>query len=305
MSERIDWRGYWPAATTPFTRGGAALDETAWREQLDLFRDAGVHGVLVNGSSGEWYAQTVEERRRVAEIAVEQVDGAYTVVVGCTGFTPAAVIDLARHAASAGADGVLFTPPPYVHPTEEEVFAFYAEVAASVDLPIMAYNWPRGTSLDLSTELLGRLAGLDGVAAIKDSTPDYGKHLVNLTTHADDSVWFANYISKVGLGVLAQVGGAGSIEGGALGAGSGVPFYEAVWAGDLEAAKAHAVTYDAFLSDMIGWNFQGRFGSQVAQLKAAMRILGQPGGYVRSPLQEITAESETALRSTLVKHGLL
>ncbi|MCU1482829.1 MAG: Dihydrodipicolinate synthase [Subtercola sp.] len=304
MSDITPWRGYWPAATTPFEKAGP-LDEIAWREQIDLYTSFGVHGVLVNGSSGEWFAQTLAERKRVAEIAVEQVNGAYPVVVGCSSFTPDAVVQLADHAAAAGADGVLFTPPPYAAPNEREIFLFYEEVAARTSIPIMVYNWPRGISLDMSQELLGKLARLDGVVSIKDSTPDYGRHLETLAALGSESVFFANYISRLGIGVMTELGGSGSIEGGALCAAEGIAFFNSFWAGDLEAARMHATVYEAQLASFIGYNFGGRFGSQIPQIKAAMRMLGQPGGYSRRPYQELDEAGLAGLRANLVAQHLL
>lgn len=298
------WKGYWPASITPFGKDGS-LDVTAWRELLDLYRALGVHGVLVNGSSGEWFAQSPQERRQVAEIAVEQADGAFPVVVGCSQFTPAAVAELASHAETIGADGVLFTPPPYVNPTEAEILHFYQEVAEAVEIPIMVYNWPRGTVVDLSPGLLADLARIPNVVSIKDSTPDYAKHLSTLATLGGTVGFFADYISRLGVGVLTQLGGSGSIEGGALGAAHGVAFYECMWSGDLEGARGHADPYAAQLSDLVGYNFAGRFGSQIAQIKAAMRMLGQPGGYCRRPLDELDDGAQAALRAVLQRHGLL
>lgn len=304
MIPPTEWRGYWPAATTPFTRSGA-LDLGAWREQLELYLSLGVHGTLVNGSSGEWYTQTVEERRQVAEVAVATVAGAFPVVVGCTGFTADAVIEVARGASDAGVDGILFTPPPYAAPNEREVLAFYTEVHDATDVPIMVYNWPRGTALDLSTDLMAALLELPRVGSIKDSTPDYQQHLATLGRLGSDTVFFANYISRQGLGVLTELGGNGSIEGGALGSRHGVAFWDAYWAGDLPAAREHANAYDAQLADMIGYNFVGLHGSQIAQIKAAMRRLGQPGGYPRRPLLDIEDSAMPGLEAVLRRHGLL
>lgn len=223
MENSRAWKGYWPASVTPFGKDGS-LDTVAWRELLDLYKEQGVHGVLVNGSSGEWFAQSTSERKTVAEIAVEQAAGAYPVVIGCSQFTPDAVIELAAHAASVGADGVLFTPPPYAAPTELEILHFYQRVASSVDIPIMAYNWPRGTAVDMSTDLIGQLIEIPTVVSVKDSTPHYDQHLKTLAAHGRDSAFFASYISRLGIGVLAELGGSGSIEGGALGAEHGVAF---------------------------------------------------------------------------------
>ncbi len=251
MIDATPWRGYWPAATTPFTRSGE-LDLGAWREELQLFVDLGVHGVLVNGSSGEWFSQTLDERRQVAEVAVEAVDGAFPIVVGCTGFTAEAVFEVARGAADAGADGILFTPPPYVAPNEREILAFYTEVHDATDIPIMVYNWPRGTAVDLSTDLIAELIELPRVISVKDSTPDYQQHLTTLARLGRRSGFFANYISRLGLGVLGELGGDGSIEGGALGARDGVRFWESYWAGDLEAARQAADSYDAQITELVG-----------------------------------------------------
>ena len=127
----VDWKGYWVAAPTPFMRDGA-FDEGAWRKLLRLYHRQGVHGVLVNGTTGEWFSQADAERRRVAEIAVEELKGRMPVVIGCTTYTAAHTSDLGRHAREIGADGILSTPPPYAAPSTREVVAFYKAVAERV-----------------------------------------------------------------------------------------------------------------------------------------------------------------------------
>lgn len=265
----------------------------------------GVHGVLINGSTGEWFAQSVKERKRVAELAVEAIGNDFPVVVGCSSFTPAVSIELGQHAAEAGAHGILLTPPPYVVPTEAEVLEFYREVVGEVGVPTMVYNWPRGTGMDMSAELMAQLGDLAGVAAVKDSTPDYGRHLATLRANGSGSRYFAHYMSRLGIGVLNEVGGVGSIDGGPLGARYGVKFYDAYHAGDLDAARENADSYDALLRDLVGYNYAGLFGSQISQIKAAMRMMGMPGGYCRRPLQELDDAATSRLAVVLRKHGLL
>ena len=121
------------AAPTPFTVDGG-LDESGWGELVCMYVDQGVHGLLVNGSTGEWFSQSGDERRRVVEIAVEAARGRLPVVVGVSAYTPGEACELAEHAAACGADGVLATPPPYVHPSPDEVVAFYATLSSGTHL---------------------------------------------------------------------------------------------------------------------------------------------------------------------------
>ncbi len=134
--DSVGWKGYWIAAPTPFTEMGA-LDEGALRSVLRLYYDQGVHGVLVNGTTGEWFSQTEAERRRVAEIAIEELGGKIPVVIGCTTFTPSQTIALGLHAREIGADGMLSTPPPYAAPTPREIIVIFSAISDNVDLPIM------------------------------------------------------------------------------------------------------------------------------------------------------------------------
>ena len=148
-----------------------ALDERALRSVLRLYCDQGVHGVLINGTTGEWFSQTEAERRRVAEIAVEETPrGKIPVVIGCTTFTPSQTIALGLHAREIGADGMLSTPPPYAAPTPREVVAFFSAISNSVDLPIMVYNWAHGVAVEITWETAIELAKIPRVVAIKDST---------------------------------------------------------------------------------------------------------------------------------------
>jgi 4-hydroxy-tetrahydrodipicolinate synthase len=301
----VDWRGYWAAAPTPFGPDGE-LDEPALRAILALYARQGVHGVLVNGTTGEWFAQTPAERRRAAEVAVDAVRGTDVVaVVGCTGYTPAETIALAEHARSAGAHGALATVPPYAHPTDAEALAFYRTVTEAVDLPWMVYNWPRGVAVDLSVELIAQLAGLDRVVAVKDSTGDELKALRACEAVVETVRFFGRFIHRRGMAFLTGLGGDGNIDGGGLGAPFAVPFYEAVWAGDLERARHFSDRYGALVAALVRDDYSARFASPTAQLKAAMGLLGQPGGTVRPPLLPLTDPAVLdALRAALAGAGL-
>jgi dihydrodipicolinate synthase/N-acetylneuraminate lyase len=279
----VEWHGYWPAAPTPFTAEGA-LDEGAWRALLDLYAEQGVHGVLVNGTTGEWFSQNPAERRRVAEIAVERLSGRVPVVIGCGAFTANECVEYGEHARVIGADGILTTPPPYVHPSQDEIYAFYRTITEAVDLPLMAYNWPRGTAVDISVDTAVRLAGLDNVVAIKDSSGDELKVAETCAAVADRVRVFGRFIHRRGMAVMAEFGGDGNIDGGALGAPFAVPFYEAYWAGDLGRAREWSARYERLVGLLVNPDYSSRFASPTSQLKAAMRLLGQPGGHVRPPL---------------------
>jgi 1-pyrroline-4-hydroxy-2-carboxylate deaminase len=301
----VTWRGYWPAVPTPFDEDGAFL-ENSLRQVLDGYVAAGVHGVLVNGSAGEWWAQSADERRRTAAVAVDAVGGRIPVVIGCTSFTADAVIALAEHAATIGADGVLTTPPPYAHPTQEEIVAFYAAIDRSISLPLVAYNWPRGTAVELSLDSARRIAALERVVAIKNSTSDWPLVVDYIEALASEVRIFASLINPRGLAILRELGGDGYIDGGGLGAPFAVPFFEAVWEGRVDDAREHAVRYWELTTSFVNSDFSGRFGSPSAQLKAAMAILGQPGGAVRPPLQPITDRDKLVqIEHVLERTGLL
>jgi dihydrodipicolinate synthase/N-acetylneuraminate lyase len=307
----VDWKGYWVAAPTPFTAPASytapgALDENAWREVLRLYLRQGVHGVLVNGTTGEWFSQTEAERRRVATIAVEELGGRIPVVIGCTTFTPAATIELGRHAREIGADGVLSTPPPYMAPTPREIVAFFQAISDAVDLPIMVYNWARGVTVEIMWETAVELAKIDRVVAIKDSTVNRMQALTTLERVVGQVRVFGNFINPLGLAVLDGMGGDGNIDGGALGADFAVAYYRAVWRGDKAAARQAADQYGALMSQLIRPDWSGAIGAPQSQIKAAMNLLGQRGGYPRPPLLPIDDPGEVeALRRILASAGLL
>lgn len=302
----VTWHGYWTAVPTPFNEDGTlALD--LLRELLDFYVGEGVHGMLVNGTTGEWFSQSAEERRLVAETALDAVAGRIPVVIGCTSYTADEVAAFARHAIDAGASGFASTPPPYAKPFDAEIVAFYEDIAAAVDAPMMIYNWPHGTSVDIGTELAERLVGIDTVVAFKDSTPDAEQFYRSSRAVVDRVRVFGPYMTTKGYEQLREHGGDGTIGGGTLFGRADPEFWEAHWRGDEDAARAHAERNERLLEELWlpgGW--AGRYGHYASQLKALMAILGQPGGTVRRPRLPVTDEASLdALREILERESLL
>ncbi len=301
----VDWRGYIPASVTPFTADGA-VDEVTLAALMDHYVEAGVHGVMINGTAGEWWTQSDDERRRTAKVAIDAVAGRIPVIIGCTSFTAAAAIDLAHDAKTSGADGVLFTPPPYAHNTQEEIVRHYRLIDAEVDLPMIAYNWPRGTAVEILVDAAEEIADLEHVVALKCSTPNTDIVLDYVERLSSKVRIFAGLISPRGVAILSGLGGDGYIDGGGTGAPFAVPFFESLWAGDLDAASDYGRRWSDYMKAWVEPDFGGRFASPPAQIKAVMQLLGQPGGEVRQPQMPLTDPAKLAQLKTIVQDaGLL
>jgi len=190
----VSWRGYWPACPTPFHQDGS-YDPESHRALLELYLELGVHGVLINGTTGEWFSQTADERRLVAETAIDQVAGRVPVVVGCAAYTAREAAEIGRHAIAAGAAGVESTPPPYAKTYDDETVAYYEDLASGVDGPILVYNWPHGTAIDIGPELADRLVEIDRVVALKDSTPNAAQFYETTKTVVDRVRVFGPFMS--------------------------------------------------------------------------------------------------------------
>jgi dihydrodipicolinate synthase/N-acetylneuraminate lyase len=302
----VDWRGYWTACPTPFHEDGSFAPELL-RELIEFYLGEGIHGMLINGTTGEWFSQPAAMRREVAETALEAVAGRVPVVIGCTSYTAEEVVAFARHAIDAGAGGFTASPPPYAKPLPDETVAFYEDIAAGIDAPLMIYNWPHGTYVDIDTELALRLIEIDTVVAFKNSTPNLEQFYETAQAINDRIAVFGPYMSTEGYRQLQAHGGAGFIGGGTLYGAPDPQFWEDHWRGNSEAAAVHAARTEAFFPKVWmpgGW--RGVHGHYASELKALMAILGQPGGTVRRPRMPITDPAVLAeLREIVAAEPLL
>jgi 4-hydroxy-tetrahydrodipicolinate synthase len=301
--DTVNWRGYMPAVTTPFGADGE-LDLDAWRELLDWLHAEHMHGIAVAGTTGEWFSLAPRERAELFRVAGERLAGKMTLLAGCNAFTPAESIGYAQAAREAGFDGILLTLPPYVVPSETEAVAWYQAVSDGAEIPICVYNWPRGTGVDMTPQLLARIAEVDNVVAIKNSTGNMAAVLETLYSLRDRVRIFGVPASELGIMLIEHAGADGTIGAGAVLGSDHPDFFEYAWAGDRESAlrcgARDRALFDAFWEP----DFTPRFGSQFAILKTALNLQGVPGGHVRPPLLPLTDEEVERVRVTLAELGL-
>jgi 4-hydroxy-tetrahydrodipicolinate synthase len=167
------FKGALPALVTPFRDG--AVDEKAFAELVERQIAGGVHGLVPAGTTGETATLTHEEHRRVVELCVQVAGGRVPVIAGAGSNSTAEAIGLVEHAKAVGADAALVVTPYYNRPSQEGLFQHYAALNEAVQLPILVYNVPGRTSVDISNETLARLAKLPNIVGIKDATGDLGR----------------------------------------------------------------------------------------------------------------------------------
>lgn len=158
------------ALITPFT--GDRVDERAFQSFIQWQIDQGTEGVVACGTTGESPTVSHAENKRIIDLAVEVCKGRVSVIAGTGSNSTAEAIDLTSHAARAGADAALVVTPYYNKPSQEGIFQHFKAVQDSVDLPVLIYNIPGRSVVDVSVETMTRLAGLPNVIGVKDSTKD-------------------------------------------------------------------------------------------------------------------------------------
>jgi 4-hydroxy-tetrahydrodipicolinate synthase len=168
MTVRTSFRGSFTALVTPFANG--AVDEKALRDLVDWQIAEGTNGIVPVGTTGESPTLSHEEHGRVVEWCIEQIKGRVPVIAGAGSNSTAEAIDFSRHAEKSGADAVLVVTPYYNKPTQEGLYQHFKAINDAVGIPIIIYNIPARSVIDMSVETMNRLFELDNIAGVKDAT---------------------------------------------------------------------------------------------------------------------------------------
>lgn len=274
MSQQL--RGILTALATPFNADGE-LDEATLRKVVDRSIDGGVHGVVACGSTGEFTALSSDERRRIVEIVVDQAGGRVPVIAQTGATSTAEAIRLSRHAETVGAD-IVMTIAPYYEPLSiQETTTYLREVAGSVSVPVMLYNIPMATGVDLSPETVGALAReVPNIKYVKNTTIDMAQS-AQLIHHYGDVVstfvgWDSLLLASLVEGAAGVMAGTGNIVPAEL-----VAVWDAVQTGDIANAR------DAWnrIYPVIDAIMQQPF---VPAVKAVLGAVALPVGPPRAPI---------------------
>ena len=277
------------ALTTPFDLEGA-VDRTAFEAHCDAVLAGGVRGLVPNGSLGEYESLTADERRANVESAVRVARGRGIVIAGVSAPDWRTAAGYARHALEVGADAVMLLPPTNHAPTESELLDHFRAVAAE-GLPVVAYNNPFSTRVDLTPERIERLADIEGVAAVKEFSGDVRRVTAILERAPRLEVLCGSDDLALESALMGAVGWIGGFTG-ALPAAT-VRVWELGRLGDLDAALP---LYRALLP-LLRWDATPRF---VEAIKHTIDLLGgRAGGPTRPPRRALDADDRALVASQL------
>ncbi len=290
---RLPFKGVFTALITPFSLG--AVDEGAFARLIERQIAAGVHGLVPMGTTGEASTLTHAEHERVTELCVQTAAGRVPVIAGAGANSTARAIELVRHAKGAGAQAALVVAPYYNRPSQEGLFGHYAAIAEAVDFPVIVYNIPSRSAVDIADATLARIATLRGVIGIKDATGDLARaSLQRLTCGADWTMLSGD--DPTALGYMAH-GGHGCISVTANVAPAPVAaFYDACLAKDWDKALA--------LQDKLIYLHKALFlDASPAPAKFALARLGLCAEDCRLPIAPCAEAARPAILAAMAQAG--
>jgi 4-hydroxy-tetrahydrodipicolinate synthase len=278
---------------TPFTADAAAGIDTARLAALvDRLVSAGVHGIAPLGSTGELAYLEEPEFDAVVDTTIATVDGRLPVIVGVSDVTTAKTIRRARYAEKAGADAVMVLPVSYWKLTEREIVQHYRSIGDAIGIPIMAYNNPATSGVDMRPELLVTMfETIDNVTMVKESTGDLSR-MQRIAELSSGRLPFYNGSNPLVLDALRAGASGWCTAAPNLRPQPCIDLYDAVRAGDLEKAQ---ILYDD-LKPLLEFIVAGGLATTV---KAGLDLLGVPAGDPRAPLLPLDEQGRAELRGLL------
>ncbi len=283
------FEGVLPAIITPFKEEGE-LDGEGLRRNIELLGEAGVSGVVPCGTTGESATLSFEEHKMAVEIAVDC--SRVKVLAGTGSNNTVEAAELTKHAEDAGADAALLITPYYNKPNERGMLSHYRYVAESCDLPLILYNVPSRTAVNLRPELVAELAKIETVVGIKEASGDLSQvsKIIEMTRDEDFIVLSGD--DNLTLPIM-SLGGSGVISVVAnIAPKKMIALTDAMLRGDLE--KAREVHFQ--IAPLIRAMF---LETNPIPVKTACRMMGLAAGPMRLPLASMSEENELVLRETL------
>jgi 4-hydroxy-tetrahydrodipicolinate synthase len=283
------------AIVTPFKNG--KLDEEAYRGLIEFQIEGGIHGIVPCGTTGESATLSHAEHKRVVEICIEQVKKRVPVIAGTGSNNTAEAVELTLHAQQAGADFALMITPYYNKPTQEGLYQHYKTICAATKIPIVVYNVPSRTSVNLLPETVARLMDFPNILAIKEATGDLKQcaKIVELcgdriTLLSGDDFTVLPLLAIGGKGVISVVSNVAPRDM----AGMCTAFFQ----GDLDAARKLHYKMWPLMEAMF-------YETNPAPAKTALKMLGKITGEVRQPLCPLSPANEEKLRGVMQTYGLI
>lgn len=289
------FKGAFTAIVTPFKNG--RLDEEAYRELIEFQVKGGVHGIVPCGTTGESPTLSHAEHKRVVETCIDQVKKRVVVIAGSGSNNTAEALELTQHAQQAGADAALMITPYYNKPTQEGLYQHYKTVASQTKIPIVVYNVPGRTSVNLLPETVARLVELPNIVGLKDATGDLKQGCKTLelcgdkiTVLSGDDFTTFPLLCVGGKGVISVVSNVVPADMAGM--------CNAFFKGDLEGARKLHYKMWPLTEAMF-------YETNPVPVKTALKLMGKITGEVRQPLCLMSAANEEKLRGVMQKYGLI
>ena len=295
MTAKTEFRGSFTALVTPFSNG--SLDERAFRDLVNWQIDEGTSGLVPVGTTGESPTLSHDEHKYVVEWAIAEARDRVPVIAGAGSNSTAEAIELAQHAEEAGADAVLIVTPYYNKPTQEGLYQHFKAINDAINIPIIIYNIPPRSVIDMSVETMTRLFELTNIAGVKDATAN----VVRVSQQRAAMGEGFNQMSgedATALGFMAH-GGHGCISVTAnVAPRLCAEFQSACLRGDYRAAL--------LLQDKLMPLHHALFiETNPAPAKYALSVLGKCADTVRLPMVPVANKTKAAVREAMVHAGLI
>ena len=295
MTAKTSFRGSFTALVTPFKNG--SLDEKAFRDIVEWQISEGTNGLVPVGTTGESPTLSHDEHKKVVEWCIDQVDGRVPVIAGSGSNSTAEAIELSRHAEEAGAEAVLIVTPYYNKPTQEGLYQHYKAINDAIGIPIIIYNIPGRSIVDMSVETMARLFELKNIAGVKDATANMTRVSQQRAAMGPDF----NQLSGEDITALGYMAHGGH---GCISVTSNVAprlcseFQAACLKGDFKAALK--------LQDKLALLHTNLFvETSPAPIKYAMSLIGKCANTVRLPMVPAGEKAQAAVRQAMVHAGLI
>lgn len=297
----MNFEGTYVAMVTPFTKD-EEIDEEGFRSNINFLIDNGVNGLLAAGTTGESATLSHDEHKKVIEILIDEVDGRVETLAGAGSNSTKEAIDLVKFSEDAGADAALVITPYYNKPQQHGLIAHYRVISDASDIPIIAYNVPSRTGVNLDVDTIVELAKIDSVDAIKEASGSIDKiseiyKALSLEGLEED---FNILSGEDGLTLpIMALGGTGVISASAnVDPRRMVLMVDSMLNEDYQ--RAQELHYE--MINLIKALF---VESNPVPAKTAMRIMGLPSGPLRQPLAEMKEDNVEILKKALKDSNLI